>query len=99
MHCRLPQPDRDYIRSLFDYDPDSGTLSRKGTDNPVGYRIGQRFGLRIDIDYKTYWVHHIIWLWMEGTWPNRVLHVNRNPRDNRWENLYVPYYVKESTDA
>lgn len=37
---------------------------------------------------KSFFVHHVAWFLMENEWPsNQIDHKNRNPMDNRWENL------------
>lgn len=100
MAVKPPPLTQSYVKSLFDYDPECGALSWKYNDTLAGYRDGRHCGLKVNLLDHTYWVHHVIWVWMEGSWPTRrVMHVNRNPRDNRWDNLYVPYHVKESDHA
>lgn len=46
-----------------------------------GYRRIYLFG-------KNYKSTHIIWLLVTGEWPSRQIdHINRDPLDDRWENL------------
>jgi len=43
---------------------------------------------RIYINNKAYALHRIIWLYMTGKWPDRLIdHINRIKTDNRWTNL------------
>lgn len=42
----------------------------------------------VSLDRKVYYVHRLVWLWHTGKMPTLVLdHINRNPSDNRIENL------------
>lgn len=85
------------VRKLFDYNPETGVVTRKITTSSraqagaiVGSRNTQGY-LMVNIKntdgQRLYYVHRIIWLWMTGEWPTCIDHINRNPSDNRWENL------------
>lgn len=54
--------------------------ARTGTVNSRGYEI-------IVIQYKYYLAHRLAWLYMTGSWPIRIDHVDGNPANNRWVNL------------
>lgn len=44
--------------------------------------------VRIGIDGVVYHAHRLAWLYVHGRWPtNHIDHINRNPSDNRIENL------------
>lgn len=84
----------DEVRKLFDYDPETGKMIRKITTSSRaqrGYTAGCKNAsgyLVVRIGKTLYYVHRLIWLWMTGTWPVMSIdHINRNPSDNRWENL------------
>lgn len=50
-------------------------------DESAGYCKGHILG-------RTYRAHRIIWLLETGDWPEMFIdHINRNRKDNRWENL------------
>ena len=51
-----------------------------GSLDPNGYRM-------LSIDNKTYPAHRMAFLYMNGTIPNMVDHINQNPSDNMWCNL------------
>jgi len=52
-----------------------------GNLRPDGYR-------QIRINRKHYYAHRIIWLYKNGYMPEHLIdHINRNPSDNRIENL------------
>ena len=37
---------------------------------------------------KNYLEHRIIWAWMTGEWPEKMIdHIDQNPLNNRWSNL------------
>jgi hypothetical protein len=86
--------DAEFVRSVFDYDCETGALSwrakiarntpigeRAGYVGPQGYRVVQMFGRR--------WMEHrLIWIWVTGAWPSfDIDHVNCTRSDNRWGNL------------
>ena len=82
------------VRNLFDYNSESGALSRKVArsnfvsvgDQPgwienTGYR-------RIHISGKSYLAHKVIWLWVTGVWPEfDIEHIDRCRSNNTWNNL------------
>lgn len=72
---------------LFDYDPETGVLTKKATGQPVGCR--QQHGhLRCKYKFKSYYVHRIIWLIAHGKWPkHQIDHINGIADDNRLCNL------------
>lgn len=88
------KPTQEQVALLFSYDSKTGVLVRKitvssnakagavvGSVNSDGY-------LCVGINKTTYKVHQIIWLLVNGKWPNGVIdHINRIKVDNRIENL------------
>ena len=73
------------IRSYFDYDPNSGELSRKG--KVCGW-LQQNGYIYVSIHGVEYRANRVIWFWMTGQWPtNDVDHENNKRSDNRWVNL------------
>ena len=41
----------------------------------------------INVCGKKYTGHRLAWLYMTGSWPKQIDHINRIRSDNRWENL------------
>ena len=81
------------LRRLLDYDPATGIFTHKvsrgiakrgsiaGTVNSQGYR-------QIGVDGRLYYASRLAYLWMTGEWPPEEMdHIDRNPTDDRWENL------------
>lgn len=86
-------PTVERLKELFDYCPITGNMIRKITvaGNAVKGTIAGRFsdtGYRtIDVNYKRYKAHHIVWLWHGNEAVEMLDHINRDPLDNRIENL------------
>lgn len=82
------------VRALLHYDPSTGVMTRKvalSNRVKVGDIAGtpQKFGYLVCyVGGKLHLVHRLAWLWVMGEWPTGVIdHINRNPADNRIENL------------
>ncbi len=83
-----------YLRSILDYDPETGIFTRKvRTSNSVkvGGIAGSQNGdgyLLIMLQSRLYQAHRLAWLYMHGEWPkDQIDHINRNRSDNRIANL------------
>jgi hypothetical protein len=81
----------EYVRQLFDYDPESGFLIHKERH---GVKAAARAGYvnsgyrSVKIHQVSYLEHRIIWLWVAGEWPeNDVDHKDLNKTNNKWLNL------------
>lgn len=80
------------LKELLHYDPATGLFTwaitrkkckagtRAGSYNDAGYR-------RITLDYNKYFEHQLVWLYVFGYIPKMLDHKNRDPGDNRLENL------------
>lgn len=80
------------LKKWLDYNPDTGVFTWKmdkgtarkgdiaGWVNKLGY-------IRMCLDNKFYYAHRLAWLYVYGYWPNQIDHIDRNPTNNRLENL------------
>ena len=87
------RPSSEEFRECFEYDPETGLLTRLvrigsrgdagkvvGTMNADGYLLMSYRGV-------VYRVHRVIWYMQTGEWPREIHHANHVRDDNRWENL------------
>lgn len=87
-------PDQTELKELFNYDPDTGVVTRKKcTANRhvlgevVGF-AGSRGYLQAAVRSVKYPLHRLIWCLVTGEWPEGDIdHINRNRADNRLANL------------
>ena len=100
----IPLPDTDTLRTLFDYNPDTGVLYRRKRSGlrKVGYRDSKGYS-KVHLKGKKYKAHRLIWKWYYGEdIPEgmEIDHINRKPADNRIENLRLvtPYENRQNKD-
>ena len=81
-----PLPQQAELKEVFEYDPETGILTRNG--KKVGCK-GNGCGYTVKYNYVLYRVARIIWRLQTGKDPGEMYvdHINRDPYDNRWENL------------
>ncbi|WP_082537400.1 MULTISPECIES: HNH endonuclease signature motif containing protein [unclassified Aureimonas] len=80
------------LMQLFSYDPSTGDFTRlsrirrhqagetAGWTDDRGYR-------RIKIDGRNHFAHRLAWLYVHGTLPTQIDHINQDTGDNRIANL------------
>jgi len=82
------------LKELLDYDPATGRFTRKvRTSNRIN--VGDEAGtihdkhgyIAISVDDVIYLAHHLAWLYVHGYLPDALDHKNREPSDNRIDNL------------
>lgn len=92
-----------HLRSLLDYDPETGVIRWKYIENPTtrderfrnskfaGKIAGTHHkgtgGILIRVAGEGFLAHHLAWFLMTGEQPECVLHKNGDTSDNRWSNL------------
>jgi hypothetical protein len=85
--------DKDLVRRLFDYDPESGAFTHRigGGRRKAGDLAGHidRLGyVIIGGAKKHYLAHRLAFMWMNGRWPeSQVDHIDGNRSNNAWTNL------------
>lgn len=82
------------LKELLHYDPDTGIfkwkvqISNRIKIGDIAGCINQQNYIKIRIDGKIYASHRLVWLYMEGYFPeNDIDHINQIKTDNRWKNL------------
>jgi len=84
------------IKKIIHYDSNTGIITSKinrGTAKKgkiLGGVIKNHSGKsysRIVINEKTYRTHRIIWLYVNGIWPNQIDHIDGNGLNNKLANL------------
>ena len=82
------------LKEILNYDPDTGVWTWK-VDRSIKVKAGDRAGTitakgyrRITIFRKECRSARLAHFYMTGQWPkNEMDHINREPADDRWENL------------
>lgn len=88
---------RDELHELFRFNPDTGVFTWKVSPGPkshvlIGDVAGSLSGngyWQIKIKGRVYKAHRLAWLYMNGSLPEMIDHINGNRADNRMENLRV----------
>lgn len=80
------------LKKFLHYDPLTGIVTNRLIRH--GCNVGDVLGvvgntgyLRISFAGQPYLLHRLIWLYMTGTLPDKVDHLNHNKLDNSWVNL------------
>lgn len=75
------------LKEIFTYDKSNGIFLRiKGT-RKVGY-VNTKGYIRISVDGKGYFAHHLAWLYVYGIFPETTIdHINNVRTDNSIDNL------------
>lgn len=82
----------DFVRDRLAYDQDTGILTwrvKPRKNLPAGIEAGKRARghIMVGIGGNQYCAHRLAFLIVAGRWPEEIDHINRDPYDNRWENL------------
>ncbi len=85
-------PCQERLMRFVNYDPKTGQFTgkasggRRYSGRPLGTKRRRGY-ISLRIEGKDYPAHKLAWLYVYGVWPELLDHVNRNPSDNRIENL------------
>ncbi len=85
-------PDVGYLKGLLRYDPEVGTFTRirkagKAQAGTVAGIKAKQGYIKICVHGFDYMAHRLAWLYVHGTWPEEIDHINRLRDDNRISNL------------
>jgi len=82
------------IREMFIYEPETGMLRKvKNCRKPYPFsgigKDARYLATRIYVKgkSKTFYLHRLVWMWHKGCWPERIDHIDGDPRNNRIDNL------------
>ena len=83
------------LKELLHYDPETGIFTRIKPQNNR-YAVGCVAGsphktlgyIQVWVDRKSYYGHRLAWLYMTGSWPDKLIdHRDCDPANNKWCNL------------
>jgi len=103
-------PSREVMQSLLAYDPDTGTLTWKARDFPLGWSvrwagkpalncIGDNGYLRGRLLGRYVYAHRVIFKLMMDFEPPQIDHNDGCRTNNRWGNLYAATAVDNARNA
>lgn len=98
-------PTIEYLRSILDYDPETGVISWKidrvnCEKGKAVYARNDNGYLKMRIKGKDLRVHRVVFLLMTGSWPKfAVDHINGNKIDNRFCNLREATIAQNSQNS
>ena len=86
---------QEYLKTLFNYDEDSGIVTHKYVPKYSKNKVGNIAGyfhkktgyIKIMISGKSYQMHRLIWIMIHGTEPKNIDHINGKRSDNSKLNL------------
>lgn len=73
------------LMEVLQYNHDTGEFTRRATGKKTGSRT--KAYVQIGINYRLYYAHRLVWLYVHGRWPEIVDHINGDKHDNRLRNL------------
>lgn len=74
------------VKNHLHYDPTTGLFSKLSNSKQVGSNLKSGYVI-ISILGSAYLAHRLAFLYMVGSIPAYVDHINGNKSDNRWDNL------------
>jgi hypothetical protein len=89
------EPTQEFIKEYLNYDPNTGIFTWTEKRGNRGVRPNRIAGcddgegyIKIRLAGVGYKAHRLAWIYMTGNSSDKLIdHINRNSKDNRWENL------------
>lgn len=89
---------QEYLKSILDYDPNSGVFTWKVSSKNHQHNIGDIAGCQVNhggktkyaiigINKENYRANRLAFLYMTGSMPFHVDHKDRDGTNNKWDNL------------
>ena len=81
------------LKSLVHYNQKTGVFTRLVSKGPAkkgdvaGYRTHPKGYVQMSVKSKIYYAHRLAWLYVTGSWPKAIDHINGDTSDNRFVNL------------
>lgn len=80
------------LRELFNYDEDTGLFTRispvrKANVGDIAGCVAKNGYITISVDCKRYYAHRLAFIYMTGSCPRTVDHIDRDRSNNKWSNL------------
>lgn len=74
------------LKKLVSYDPETGIFINLHRQEEVNYIRGKGY-LGIQLNKTKYYLHRLAWLYMTGSIPEQIDHIDTNRANNKWSNL------------
>lgn len=78
---------QEFLRSVLDYNAETGVFTWLRDGSVASAPKDHRGYKRIGIEGQRPYAHRLAFLWMTGSMPQCVDHINCNMGDDRWKNL------------
>jgi hypothetical protein len=81
------------LKEILDYDPETGVFMwkvpgpKRRLDRPAGCYNVLKACHEIRVDYRLWKAHRLAFLWMTGSVPQYVDHIDGDARNNAWANI------------
>lgn len=78
---------RKQLREIVSYNKRTGIFRDRSTGEVIGTKRDERGYIRINLGALRFHAHRLAFIYVIGSCPDYVDHINENKEDNRWNNL------------